>query len=90
MKSYKVYLEGEEQPEYIKAGTVVSAEKKAAKKYPTVSTFNIQCCPCDSKEVEQKEKMKAEERRKKVEAEDTEAAYKRSASDTNLLIALLS
>ena len=44
MKTYIVYIKGEEQKEMIKAGNMVSAEKKAQKKYPTVSPFDIQVC----------------------------------------------
>ena len=33
MKTYIVYIRGEEQKEYIKAGSHNSAEKKAIKKY---------------------------------------------------------
>jgi hypothetical protein len=34
MKTYIVYVDGEEQSEYIKAGSHNAAEKKAQKKYP--------------------------------------------------------
>lgn len=43
MRNYIVYIKGEEQKELLKAGSQVAAEKKAAKKYPTASTFEIQC-----------------------------------------------
>lgn len=34
MKVYIVYVDGVEQPEYIRAGSHNAAEKKAQKKYP--------------------------------------------------------
>ena len=34
MKIYIVYVDGQEQKDYIKAGSHNSAEKKAQKKYP--------------------------------------------------------
>jgi hypothetical protein len=43
MKTYIVYIKGEEQSEYIKAGNLSAAEKKAKKKYPEASPFEIQC-----------------------------------------------
>ena len=44
MKTYLVYIKGEEQKEMIKAGSMVAAEKKAQKKYPTVDKYDIQVC----------------------------------------------
>jgi hypothetical protein len=43
MKTYIVYIKGVEQNGYVKAANLSAAEKKAKKKYPMASPFDIQC-----------------------------------------------
>ena len=42
MKNYIVYVAGVEQKDLIKAGSMVAAEKKAQKKFSSVSKYDIQ------------------------------------------------
>ncbi len=42
MKDYIVYVKGVEQKDTVKAANMVAAEKKAQKKFPTVSKYDIQ------------------------------------------------
>jgi hypothetical protein len=41
MKTYIVYVDGVEMPDYIKAGSHNAAEKKAKAKYPNASSVSV-------------------------------------------------